>query len=189
MLQVQNRAEEAMKKILVHPTAIVEPGAHVGRNSQVWHHAHVRSGARIGNDCILGKNVFIDTGVRLGDGCKIQNNVSIFHGVTVDDEVFVGPSAVFTNDRIPRATGTWEISPTAVHRGASIGANATILCGITIGAYSMVAAGAVATRDVEPHAVVVGNPAVHIGTVCRCGAVLVRDPAARPDCDCMEENP
>jgi UDP-2-acetamido-3-amino-2,3-dideoxy-glucuronate N-acetyltransferase len=173
----------------IHPTAIVEDGAQLGQGCSVWHHAHVRSGARVGEGSILGKNVYIDIDAVVGSRVKIQNNVSVYHGVVIGDEVFVGPSAVFTNDRYPRATSTdWEIVPTIVERGASIGANATIVCGVTLGAWCVVGAGAVVTRDVAPHQLVLGNPARHHGWVCEHGLVISRA-AAPPDawvCSCAD---
>src|SRR6266511_3995882 len=118
----------------IHPTAVVEEGAEVGAGTRIWHFAHVRSGARIGERCVLGKSVFVDSRAVIGAGCRIQNFVSVYSGVTLEDDVFVGPSAVFTSDRYPRATGgQWELVPTLVRAGASIGANATVLCGLTIG--------------------------------------------------------
>jgi acetyltransferase-like isoleucine patch superfamily enzyme len=142
----------------------------------VWHHAHVRAGAHIGRDCSLGKNVFVDGGAIIGDRVRIQNNVSVYAGVTLEDDVMVGPSAVFTNDRFPRAHGfEWEITPTTVRRGAAIGANATIVCGVELGEWSMVGAGAVVTHDVDANAVVLGNPARRFGWSCWCGKVLSRD--------------
>jgi len=156
----------------VHETAIIEEGAVIGLGTSVWHHAHVRSGAVIGRRCNLGKNVYIDGDVRMGDGVKVQNNVSIFAGVSVEDEVFLGPGVTFTNDRFPRAASVdWEVVPTVVRRGASIGANATVVCGVEIGEWAMVGAGTVVTHDVESHEVVVGNPAHRIGWACRCGRV------------------
>jgi acetyltransferase-like isoleucine patch superfamily enzyme len=169
---------------LIHPTAVVEDGAEVGAGTRVWHFAHVRSGARIGERCVLGKSVFVDAGVVIGAGCRIQNFVSIYSGVTLEDDVFVGPSAVFTNDRYPRASGgQWDLMPTLVRMGASIGANATVLCGLTIGEFAVVGAGAVVTADVEPHQLVVGNPAKSGGWVCRCGRGVPGGPGtACPAC-------
>lgn len=165
----------------VHETAIAEEGCRLGAGTRVWHHAHVRGGARIGAGCNIGKNVYVDDGAVIGDRVKIQNNVSVYHGVTIEDEVFVGPSAVFTNDLRPRAVNpTWEVVPTLVRRGASIGANATIVCGHTVGEYAMVGAGSVVTRDLEDHELVVGNPARRIGWVCDCGEIVSRD-QQRPD--------
>lgn len=169
----------------VHPSAFVEEGAALGPGTKVWHHAHVRAGASIGRDCVLGKNVFVDHDVRIGDRCKIQNNVSVYAGVTLEDEVFVGPSAVFTNDRRPRAAApTWTVVPTTVRRGASIGANATLVCGIVVGTHAMVGAGAVATRDVEDHALVVGNPARRVAWVCTCGEIASRASERPSDARC-----
>lgn len=158
-----------------HETAVIEPGAQIGAGTRVWHHAHVRAGAVIGSGCVLGKNVFVDAGAVIGDRCKIQNNVSVYTGVVLGSDVFVGPSAVFTNDLRPRASaGGWTVTPTAVHDGASIGANATIVCGTVLGRAAMVAAGSVVTRDVAPHQLVAGNPARHHGWVCACGEVVSR---------------
>ncbi len=158
----------------IHPTAVVEEGARIGSGTSVWHHAHVRERAVIGDGCNLGKNVYVDAGVVVGDRVKVQNNVSIYAGVELGDDVFVGPSAVFTNDRVPRAAGTWQVSTTTVRRGASIGANATLVAGIEVGEWAMVGAGAVVVRSVGSHEVVVGNPAHRLGWVCRCGEVRVR---------------
>jgi dTDP-4-amino-4,6-dideoxygalactose transaminase/acetyltransferase-like isoleucine patch superfamily enzyme len=172
-----------------HPTAVVEEGSEVGEGTTIWHHTHVRSGAVIGRSCNLGKNVYIDAGVHIGDRVKIQNNVSVYQGVEIHDAVFVGPSAVFTNDLRPRADATdWQITPTVVKGGASIGANATIVCGIEIGDYAMVAAGAVVTRTVQPHQLVAGNPARHRGWVCRCGAVVSREEAPPSSMTCESCN-
>ncbi len=165
----------------IHSTAIVEPNAIVGSGSFVWHHSHVRDGAIIGENCSLGKNVYVEAGAVLHDGVKVQNNVSIYAGVTLHDEVFVGPSVTFTNDRFPRAfRKDFEQQDTTVHRGASIGANATIICDIEIGEYAMVAAGSVVTRSVEAHQLVAGNPAHHRAWVCRCGQPVAKT-VARPD--------
>jgi acetyltransferase-like isoleucine patch superfamily enzyme len=163
----------------VHETALVEAGARIGAQTRVWHHAHVRRDARVGARCILGKGAFVDFEVELGDDCKVQNYACIYHGATLGRGVFVGPHAVFTNDRRPRATdpefrplgdGDWEVGRTTVGDGAAVGANSTILPGVTIGAWAMIGAGAVVTRDVEPYALVAGTPARRIGWVCRCGA-------------------
>jgi UDP-2-acetamido-3-amino-2,3-dideoxy-glucuronate N-acetyltransferase len=165
----------------IHPTAEVEEGAAVGPGTKLWHLVHVRGTARIGAACTIGRNVYVDSDVTIGDEVKIQNNVSVYRGVTIEDQVFVGPCAVFTNDRRPRATNTeWEITPTLVRTGASIGANATLVCGITVGEYAMVAAGAVVTRDVAPHQLVAGNPARPLGWVNRRGDVVARGADAPP---------
>jgi UDP-2-acetamido-3-amino-2,3-dideoxy-glucuronate N-acetyltransferase len=159
-----------------HGTAIVESGARVGAGTRIWHHAHVRADAQIGDNCTLGKGVFVDAGAIIGNGCKVQNNVSVYVGVRLDDDVFVGPSAVFTNDLRPRAaTADWTVVPTHVGAGASIGANATIVCGNDIGHHAMVAAGAVVTRSVRDHELVAGNPARHLGWVCWCGEMVTRE--------------
>jgi dTDP-4-amino-4,6-dideoxygalactose transaminase/acetyltransferase-like isoleucine patch superfamily enzyme len=159
----------------IHPSAIVEPGAVVGSGSRVWHHCHLRSGATIGHNCVLGMNVFVDAGVVIGDAVKIQNNVSVYRGVELAAGVFVGPSVVFTNDVRPRAQKPdWQVSPTVVGCGASVGANATVVAGVEIGEHAMVGAGAVVTRTVRAHQLVAGNPARHHGWVCRCGEVVSR---------------
>jgi UDP-2-acetamido-3-amino-2,3-dideoxy-glucuronate N-acetyltransferase len=169
----------------VHESAIVEPGVVIGAGTAIWHHSHIRTGASIGERCVLGKNVFVDVAVEIGCGVKIQNNVSVFRGVHLADEVFVGPSAVFTNDRFPRATSPdWELVDTWVRHGASIGANATLVCGIEIGAWAAVAAGSVVTRSVAPHELVAGNPARRLGWVCRCGRVLARTTGELPAATC-----
>lgn len=165
----------------VHETAIVDDDAVIGEGTKIWHWVHVCRGAQIGRDCVLGQNVYIGPGVVIGDGCKIQNNVSIYAGVTLEDEVFVGPSAVFTNVKLPRAAvdRSDEFAPTLVRRGATIGANATIVCGVELGELSFVGAGSVVTRDVASRALVVGNPARTIGTVCACGEPLRDDACPR----------
>lgn len=164
----------------VHPSADVEEGAQVGQDTKIWHLAHVRGTASIGAGCVVGRNVYVDSHVAIGDLVKIQNNVSVYQGVTIEDEVFVGPCVVFTNDLRPRAQNPqWQITPTVIRRGASLGANATIVCGVEVGSYSMVAAGSVVTKDVAPHQLVAGNPARPIGWVDKQGQVVSRD-AERP---------
>jgi acetyltransferase-like isoleucine patch superfamily enzyme len=166
-------------------TAIVEPGAQIGEGTRIWHHAHVRAGATIGSFTSLGKNVFIDAEVKIGSRVKVQNNVSVYRGVTIGDDVFLGPSCVFTNDRYPRATGTdWQVVTTLVQQGASVGANATIVCGVTLGKWAAIAAGAVVTHDVAEHQLVVGSPARPAGWVCRCGRVVSRAATPPPSFDC-----
>ncbi|AKG38825.1 MAG: acyltransferase [Infirmifilum sp.] len=163
----------SQSKYFAHPTAVVEDGAKIGENTRIWHFAHIRSGAIVGSGCNIGKDVYIDSGAVVGDRVKIQNGVSIYRGVVIEDDVFIGPYAVFTNDKYPRAFSTdWQVVPTRIRKGASIGANATIVCGVTIGEYAMVAAGSVVTKDVPPHGLVVGNPARLIGFVCYCGRPL-----------------
>ena len=177
--------ETDAETVHVHESAFVEAGARVGPGTRVWHHAHIREGASVGAGCTLGKNVFVDAGVVVGDRAKVQNNVSVYAGVCLEDDVLVGPSAVFTNDRFPRASSEeWAVVGTTVRRGASIGANSTIVCGVEIGQWAMVAAGAVVTRDVAPHELVAGNPARRMGWVCRCGQVLRRTTGDCPPCVC-----
>jgi len=156
-----------------HDTSTVEDDAVIGDGTNVWHYAHVRNGSKIGKDCNLGKDVYVDEGVEIGDNVKIQNGVSLYKGVTVEDDVFLGPHMTFTNDLYPRAKNdSWEIVPTLVKKGVSIGAHATIVSGVTIGEYSMVGAGAVVTKDVPDFGLVFGNPAVLKGFVCHCGFKL-----------------
>jgi UDP-2-acetamido-3-amino-2,3-dideoxy-glucuronate N-acetyltransferase len=153
----------------------VEPGAVVGPGTRIWHFSHVMPGARIGRDCVLGQNVFVGADVVIGRRVKIQNNVSVYEGVTLEDDVFCGPSAVFTNVVNPRShvPRRREFRPTRVRRGATIGANATLVCGHTVGRYAFVGAGAVVTGDVPDHALVLGVPARVAGWMCRCGVRLV----------------
>lgn len=158
------------KNICIHETAEVSPNAVLGANTKIWINVQIREGARIGEDCILSKDVYIDHSVLIGNRCKIQNGVSVYAGVEIDDDVFVGPNASFTNDRVPRAFNTnWKITPTRIERGASIGANATIVCGVTIGEYAMVAAGSVVTRDVPAFCLVMGNPARVVSRIDKSG--------------------
>jgi len=166
----------------IDPTAIVEPGATVGPGTRIWHFCHLMPGARVGANCVLGQGVYVAARAEVGDGCRIQNQVSLYDGVVLEDDVFVGPSAVFTNVARPRAfiSRRSEFQPTRVGRGATIGANATIVCGHTVGAYALVGAGAVVTRDVAPHALVLGVPARQVGWVCRCGQTLRAPADERP---------
>ena len=163
----------SMVDVFIHPLAVVDEGAQIGGGTKVWHFAHIRGSAKIGSGCIIGKDVYVDANVIVGNNVKIQNGVSVYQGVTLEDDVFCGPHMTFTNDIYPRAFGdSWEITDTLVKRGASIGANATIMCGITLGIYCMVGSGAVVTKDVPAHALVVGNPARITGFVCKCGQPL-----------------
>ncbi len=166
-----------MSKAFVHETAVVDDGAEIGDGSKIWHFCHVLSKTKVGRNCVLGQNVMVGPNVTVGDGCKIQNNVSIYDGVTLEDEVFCGPSCVFTNVLTPRAfvERKDEFGLTLVRRGATIGANATIVCGRTVGRYAMVGAGAVVTRDVLDHQLVVGSPAVPLGWVSVSGERLDSD--------------
>ena len=160
----------------VHETAIVDPGAVVGTGSKIWHFSHVLSGSQVGERCNIGQNVVIGPDVAIGNRCKIQNYVSVYKGVTLEDSVFCGPSMVFTNIYNPRAEiGKMDqVRPTLVKKGATIGANATIVCGTTLGR-SFIGAGAVVTRNVPDHALVLGNPAKQIGWMCECGERLADD--------------
>jgi UDP-2-acetamido-3-amino-2,3-dideoxy-glucuronate N-acetyltransferase len=157
-----------------HPSAIIDPGATLGEGCRVWHFSHVCAGARLGRRCSLGQNVYIAPTAVLGDNCKVQNNVSIYDGVTLGDDVFVGPSAVFTNVVNPRShtPRRSEYKPTTVRDGATLGANCTIVCGVTLGRHCFVAAGAVVTRDIDDHTLVAGVPARPLGYMCRCGERL-----------------
>ncbi len=159
-----------------HESAYVDPGAKIGKGTKIWHFCHVMSGAEIGENCSLGQNVFVAKNVRIGNHVKIQNNVSVYEGVILEDYVFCGPSCVFTNIKTPRSAfprnRSEDYVPTIVKRGATIGANATIVCGVTIGEWAFVAAGAVVTKDVPPYALVAGVPARQIGWACQCGIRL-----------------
>ncbi len=163
--------------MMVHETAIIDANVEIGDGAKIWHYTHVLSGTTIGRGAILGQNVMAGPNVKIGDGCKIQNNVSIYKGVHLEADVFCGPSCVFTNVLTPRAfiERKEEFKETHVGRGATIGANATIICGVRIGAYAMIGAGTVVTKDVPDFALVVGNPAHQIGWVARCGDRLGED--------------
>ncbi len=173
--------------ITVHPTAIVDVGAKIGDGTHIWHWVHICGNAQIGRDCSFGQNVFVGNDVVIGDNVKVQNNVSIYDSVTLEDGVFCGPSMVFTNVINPRSyvSRKSEYKRTRVGRGASIGANATIVCGNDVGEFAFVAAGAVVTRDVQPYSLVAGVPARHIGWVCRCGERLIDLPQVL--CECGDE--
>ncbi len=173
----------------VHPTAVIDPGAEIGEGTKIWHFSHVMSGAKIGKNCVLGQNCFVGPDAVLGNGVKLENNVSVYTYVTLEDNVFVGPSAVFTNDINPRAPyrkGPKGWIPTLVKHGASIGANATIVCGVTIGRWAFIGAGAVVTKDVPDYAIVAGVPAKIIGWMCECGAKLNFD--SNGDATCSKCN-
>ena len=161
--------------VFVHETAVVDEGAVIGKGTKIWHFSHIQSAAQIGQNCSLGQNVNVAGNVRIGEGCKIQNNVSVYEGVELEDYVFCGPSCVFTNDLTPRAKypkGSANYVKTLVRTGASIGANATIVCGNVIGEWAMIGSGAVVTSDVLAHALMLGVPARRRGWVCKCGRVL-----------------
>jgi UDP-2-acetamido-3-amino-2,3-dideoxy-glucuronate N-acetyltransferase len=187
VLKILERAEKSLKKgflekftvqdkeYFVHETAFIDDGVEIGKGTKIWHFTHILKGSKIGQNCIIGQNVMIGPNVIIGNGCKIQNNVSIYKGVTLEDEVFCGPSCVFTNVYNPRAfiERKHEFIPTLVKKGATIGANATIVCGVNIGKYAMIAAGAVVKKDVPDYAVVAGVPAKQIGWACKCGLTLI----------------
>jgi UDP-2-acetamido-3-amino-2,3-dideoxy-glucuronate N-acetyltransferase len=161
-------------KYFVHDSSHVDDNADIGEGTKIWHFSHILSGAKIGRDCIIGQNVCIERNVTIGNRCKIQNNVSVYKGVILEDEVFCGPSCVFTNVYNPRAfiERKHEFRPTVVKHGATIGANATIVCGATIGKYALIGAGTVVKYDVPDYAVVAGVPAKQIGWTCKCGTTL-----------------
>lgn len=173
-----------------HHTADVSPTAKIGKETKIWHHVHIREDVKIGSNCIIGKNVYIDFQVKIGNNVKIQNNASLFHGITLEHGVFVGPHVCFTNDKVPRAINedgslksnrNWVVAKTVVKKGASIGANSTILPGITIGSFAMIGAGSVVTKDVGNYALVYGNPAKVVGKVDKAGNVLSKkDPKIKP---------
>jgi UDP-2-acetamido-3-amino-2,3-dideoxy-glucuronate N-acetyltransferase len=167
----------------VHPSAIVEPGATLGRDVRIWHWTHIRADAVVGDDTSIGQGCYVGA-VEIGRGCRIQNHVSLFDGVAIEDDVFLGPSCVFTNVAHPRAhvSRKHAYAATRIGRGASIGANATIVCGVAIGAYAMIGAGAVVTREVPPHGLALGTPARRVGWACRCGESLPASAAPRLAC-------
>jgi UDP-2-acetamido-3-amino-2,3-dideoxy-glucuronate N-acetyltransferase len=163
-----------LKNIYIHKSSIIDEGVEVGEGTKIWHFCHVIEGSRIGRNCSFGQNCVVGPRAIVGDGVKVQNNVSIYEAVELEDDVFVGPSAVFTNVINPRAfvVRKSEYKKTVVKKGATIGANATIVCGVTIGEYAMIGAGAVVTKDVEPYALMVGVPARKMGVVSKEGEIL-----------------
>jgi UDP-2-acetamido-3-amino-2,3-dideoxy-glucuronate N-acetyltransferase len=175
-----------MAAVTIHPSAIVDEGAVLGEGCRVWHFVHISAGARIGRDCSFGQNVYVGNDVVIGHNCKIQNNVSVYDAVTLEDDVFCGPSMVFTNVYNPRAAVTrkHEYRRTLVRAGATLGANCTIVCGVTIGRHAFVGAGAVVQRDVPDHALVVGVPARRIGWMSRHGERLALPPEGRAQARC-----
>lgn len=167
----------------VHPTSVIDDNVQIGDGTKIWHYSHIQSGAIIGANCSFGQNVNISNNVIIGEGVKVQNNVSIYEGVELEDFVFCGPSCVFTNDLTPRARYPkgHKYKRTIIHHDATLGANCTIICGHEIGPFATIAAGAVVTKDVEPHALMAGVPAKRIGWVCECGQVL-NERYQCPDC-------
>jgi UDP-2-acetamido-3-amino-2,3-dideoxy-glucuronate N-acetyltransferase len=175
---------------MIHQTAQVDSRARIGEGARIWNWVQVRENAEIGENSILSKGVYVDFGVKIGKNVKIQNNVSVYHGVTIEDGVFVGPHVCFTNDKKPRAINPdgslkaaddWEVAPIVVKKGASIGANSTILPGVTVGSFALVGAGAVVTKDVPAYAIVIGNPARLVGYACECGEKLQRKDGGAAD--------
>ena len=167
-----------MSDYFVHSTSVIDENVKIGKGTKIWHFSHIQSGARIGRNCSFGQNVNVSNNVIIGDGCKVQNNVSIYEGVELEDYVFCGPSCVFTNDLTPRAKypkGRTGYKKTLVKEGASIGANATIVCGHTIGKWALIGAGAVVSSNVPNHALMLGVPARRRGWICECGDVLSDD--------------
>ncbi len=164
-----------MSDYFVHETSVVDDNVVIGEGTKIWHFSHIQSGAVIGKNCSLGQNVNVSNNVRIGDGCKLQNNVSLYEGVELEDWVFCGPSCVFTNDLTPRAKypkGRAGYRRTLLRTGASVGANATIVCGHTVGRWALIGAGAVVASDVPDHALMLGVPARRRGWVCECGEIL-----------------
>ncbi len=178
-------------RVRIHATADVSDSAEIGPDTTIWNQCQIRENARIGADCVLGKDVYVDAGVQIGDRVKIQNSVLLYHGVTVESGVFIGPAAIFANDKLPRsinpdgsvkAESDWEVGPIMLRGGSSIGAGAIVLPHVTVGAYALVAAGAIVTRDVHDHALVMGNPARQVGYVCRCARRLTAETATLFSC-------
>ena len=178
----------------IHSSSFVSDKAEIGEDTQIWLFCQVRENTKIGKGCVFGKNVYVDSDVVIGNNVKVQNNVSIYVGVTLEDGVFAGPHVCFTNDKVPRAVNPdlslkgvhdWKVTPTLVKKGAALGANSTIVCGVTVGEWAMVGSGAVVTKDVPAHGLVLGNPARLVGWVCACGEKVKLDEAAgKASCSC-----
>jgi acetyltransferase-like isoleucine patch superfamily enzyme len=166
-----------MNNYYIDKTAHVSAQSKIGDGTKIWINAQIRENSVIGSNCIISKDTYIDTLVKIGNNCKIQNSVSIYQGVTIEDDVFIGPNACFTNDKVPRSfDSNWKITPTFVKKGSSIGANSTIICGVTLGKYCMIAAGSVVTKDVEPYSLVMGNPAKHYSYINKLGNKIKGNP-------------
>jgi acetyltransferase-like isoleucine patch superfamily enzyme len=190
-MTINSMPDDASKiSYYIHPTAVVEPDAVIGEGARIWHFGHVRNGARIGKNVITGKGVYVDQGVTIGDHSRIQNGVSLFNGVMIDAWCFIGPHAVFTNDMRPRAGARcWEIVPTRLELGMSIGAGAIIRCGLTLGAFSMTGAGAIVTRSIAPFHLALGTPARTVEMLCACGETKLplKSPPGKLLRDCCEK--
>jgi len=188
---MDNKTKKESEDVFIHASASVSKDAKIGKGTKIWNWVQVRENASLGENCILSKGVYVDIGVKIGDNVKIQNNVSVYHGVTLEDGAFIGPHVCFTNDINPRAVnpdGTpkdlsdWTVSKTLVKEGAAIGANSTILAGITIGKWALIGAGAIVTKSVPDYGLAVGCPAKVIGYVCKCGKRILEDGSACKDC-------
>ncbi len=190
MLETNNSNQPIQQKYKSHSSAVIDEQVTIGDHTKIWHFSHIMSGAEIGEKCNIGQNVVISPKVKIGNGVKIQNNVSVYTGVECEDDVFLGPSCVFTNVINPRSfiVRKEEFRKTLVKKGATVGANATIICGVTIGEYAMIGAGAVVTKDVKPYALVVGNPAKQIGWICKCGNRLKLDENGNGFCEIENES-
>ncbi len=165
-----------MNKAYVHPTAVVEKTAKIGEGTKVWHFVHVREDAEIGRKCVLGHSVYVGKEVKIGNRVKLENRATVYQGVKIEDDVFVGPHVTFTNDPYPRSVSTdWKAVHTLVKKGASIGAGAVVMCGVTIGEHAMIGAGSIVTKGIPSHALAYGNPAKIKGFVCKCGKRLVEE--------------
>lgn len=163
------------EKVFIHPTADISHSARIGSGSRVWRFTQICEDAVVGDDCTISKDVYVDSGVVIGNRVKIQNGVSVYKGVTLDDDSFVGPHAAFTNDNMPRSfSEKWDVVPTYVGKGASIGANATIICGVVLGPYCMIAAGSTLTTDAPPHGLMTGSPARLVAYICKRGHRMIR---------------
>ncbi len=179
-----------MNNVFIHSSAVIDDGAQLGNGTKIWHFCHLAAGAIVGANCTIGQNVFIDNEVHIGDGVKVQNNVSLYKGVQIEKDVFIGPSAVFTNVINPRSfiNRKHEFRQTIIRQGATIGANATVICGVAIGQYAMIGAGAVVTKNVAPFALVYGNPARLKGWVSKSGYKLIFNEMGIAVCEATGEN-